>query len=347
MSVDAQRPIVVKKIKKGGHGHHGGAWKIAYADFVTAMMAFFLLMWLLTSVNKAKLRGISEYFSQPLKVIFDTHGTGNRQSIMDGGGEDFTKTTGEFNRKSMNSVITIDMQKEIGKSPKSEMDKKRLEALEKKIEKSIEKNAELLKIRDQLKIGMTADGLRIQLLDKQNRPMFDLGSSSMKSYSLTLLNEVGPILNDVPNRISISGHTDAKPYASGDNGYSNWELSADRANESRRQLIAGGLHPDKVLRVVGLADAVPYNPDDIYDPINRRISITVLNDEAERNIVRENEKDGATVQQLKSAQEALKKGANNAPDKLSMDKPSTDKPSTVPEQVKPKGGEHHVDVHGH
>ncbi|MFC4161556.1 flagellar motor protein MotB [Chitinimonas lacunae] len=267
MSDDSQRPIVVKRIKKGGHGHHGGAWKIAYADFVTAMMAFFLLMWLLGSVTKGDLRGIADYFQNPFKVSMQGgSGAGESMSVLQGGGLDLSKQAGEVRRG-------VD-----------ETEKRRMRQMQAKIEKMMETNGKLAQYKDQIRLDITPEGLRIQIVDQQNRPMFKSGSAQMEGYAAGILYELAQILNEVPNRLSLSGHTDASVFSSGDRAYGNWELSADRANASRRELVTGGLAGPKVLRVVGLADSVPFNIENPADPVNRRISIIVLNKETEENI---------------------------------------------------------------
>jgi chemotaxis protein MotB len=297
MSDDSQRPIVVKKIKKGGHGHHGGAWKIAYADFVTAMMAFFLLMWLLGSSTKGDLRGIADYFQNPFKVAMSGgSGAGESQSILQGGGLDLSKKAGEQRRGSGGN------------------EKQRLSELRSKVERAISQSqGKLGQYKDQILLDMTPEGLRIQIVDKQGRPMFKSGSGQMEPYVVDILNELASILNEVPNRISISGHTDAAGFSSGDRSYSNWELSADRANASRRQLVKGGLDAGKVLRVVGLADSVPFDPADPANPINRRISLIVLNPETEQAILKLAGKSaGDEAQQIHDAGAAIKDAVGGA-----------------------------------
>ena len=274
----AQRPIVIKRIKKVAGGHHGGAWKIAYADFVTAMMAFFLLMWLLGSSTKAKLEGISEYFKTPLKVALSGGlSVANTDSILVGGGEDFTRQEGQV----LKGVVKEEkVDEKTKKVLRERAERIRLEGLKKKIEQAIEANPSLKKFENQLLLDITTDGLRIQIVDEQNRPMFALGKAELQPYTKSILREIGKMLNDVPNKISLSGHTDAKPFPSGDKGFSNWELSADRANTSRRELVAGGMDTDKVLKVVGLSSAVLFDKNDAFNPINRRISIVVMNEKA-------------------------------------------------------------------
>lgn len=274
MADESQRPIIIKRIKKGGHAHHGGAWKIAYADFVTAMMAFFLLMWLLSSVSQGALAGISEYFRTPLKVaLLGGDGAGDATSPIKGGGEDLTRSAGQVNR----SNIVTDERKE----------RVLLNKLSQKITQAIESNQTLKQFKDQITLEMTPEGLRVQIIDEKNRPMFDSGSASLLPHTRLLLQEMAKILNDVPNRMSISGHTDATPFAAGERGYSNWELSADRANAARRELLLGGMTEQKMLRVTGLAAANPLDQTNPTNPINRRITIIVLNKKTEEDILRE------------------------------------------------------------
>ena len=281
MSDDSQRPIIVKRIKKSAHGHHGGAWKIAYADFVTAMMAFFLLMWLLGSTAKGDLAGISEYFKTPLKVALQGgSGSGDSSSLIKGGGKDMTRKDGQV-QKTMDPLEKKTINLAAAKVEFEKQELKKLQGLKERIEKAIETNPILKQFKDQILIDITSEGLRIQIVDEKNRPMFDLGGAHMKSYTVQILQEIGKMLNEVPNRVSLSGHTDATPYFSGEKGYSNWELSADRANSSRRELIAGGMAESKMLRVVGLSSAVMLDDKDPNNPINRRISLIVLNKETE------------------------------------------------------------------
>jgi chemotaxis protein MotB len=278
----AQRPIVIKRIKKVAGGRHGGAWKIAYADFVTAMMAFFLLMWLLGSSTKSQLEGISEYFKTPLKVaMMGGSSIGESNSVLKGGGTDLTRQQGQVQKGVIKDDETSEKARKI---IRERAERIRLEALKKKIEDAIEANPSLKKFANQLLLDITSDGLRIQIVDEQNRPMFALGRAELQPYTKTILREIGKMLNEVNNKISLSGHTDGKPFPSGDKGYSNWELSADRANASRREPIAGGMDTDKVLQVIGLSSAVLFDKEDPLNPVNRRISIVVMNERAEKSI---------------------------------------------------------------
>ncbi|ELX09578.1 flagellar motor protein MotB [Janthinobacterium sp. HH01] len=286
MAEEGLRPIIVKRIKKGGGGHHGGAWKIAYADFVTAMMAFFLLMWLLGSTTKGDLNGISEYFKTPLKVAMQGgSGSGDSSSVIPGGGKDLTRRDGQV-KASDDPQIKKTFNLTAAKAALEAEENQRLKALKDKIEAKIEANPLLKKYKEQLLLDITSEGLRIQIVDEQNRPMFALAKAELQPYTREILHEIGFVLNDVPNKIGLSGHTDSTPYLS-DAGYSNWELSADRANASRRELIAGGMADAKVLRVVGLASAANLDKADPFNPINRRISIIVMNKRTEENVLRD------------------------------------------------------------
>jgi chemotaxis protein MotB len=285
MSDDSQQPIVVKKIKKGGGGAHGGAWKIAYADFVTAMMAFFLLMWLLGSTTKGDLKGIADHFNTPLLVaMLGGSGSGDSSSVVQGGGQDLTRTHGQVKK----GEIEADRKKinlQALKADFERLEKERLQALKNDIETLIDASPTLKQFKNQMLLDITAEGLRIQIVDEQNRPMFDSASSELKPYTRQILREIGPLLNKVENRVSLSGHTDATPYAGGDKGFGNWELSTNRANASRREMVAGGLDDSKVLRVVGFASTVLFDKAQPQGPANRRISIVVLNKRTEEAIL--------------------------------------------------------------
>ncbi len=284
MSDDSQRPIIVRRIKKGGHGHHGGAWKIAYADFVTAMMAFFLLMWLLGSAGKSDLDGISEFFKTPLKVALGGgSGSGDSSSVVKGGGKDISRKSGAVQRTNTPSKkSTINL--EAAKAEAIRQEKAKLEELKKKLDEKIKSQGALKQFKNQIKIEITAEGLRIQITDEKNRPMFNSGSAVLQPYVKEILAEIAHVLNAVPNSISLSGHTDAAPYSGGDRGYSNWELSSDRANACRRELVAGGIEDGKILRVVGLGSAVLSDKVDPLNPTNRRISIIVMNKQTEEAV---------------------------------------------------------------
>jgi len=278
---DSQRPIVVRRVKKAGGGHHGGAWKIAYADFVTAMMAFFLLMWLLGSTAKGDLQGIADYFRTPLQVAFSGgSGAGDSSHLIKTGGKDLTRLEGQM-KQGETEAQKRTFNLKAAQQELARLEKQKLSELKGRLERKIDSIPTLKDFKRQLLIDITVDGLRIQIVDEQNRPMFALGSAALQPYTREILQEIAQVLNGVPNRISISGHTDAHPYSGGQRGYSNWELSADRANASRRELLAGGMEEAKISRVVGLASSVLFDPQDPHNPINRRISIIVMTKRAD------------------------------------------------------------------
>ena len=275
------QPIIIKRVKKGGHAAHGGAWKIAYADFVTAMMAFFLLMWLLGSTSEGDKKGIADYFQSPLRIAMGGgSGSGDSSHIVKGGGADLTSTSGQVKRGDIaqprNTINVHKLRDELRKA-----EAQRLSELQGQVESELRNNAKLAQYSSQIKMEMTADGLRIQIVDELSRPMFDSGSALVKPYMRDILRAIGSVLAEVPNRLTLEGHTDSQPFPGGDRGYSNWELSADRANASRRELVGGGLTEERVLRIQGLASSQPVNRDEPLDPQNRRIAIVVMNRDAE------------------------------------------------------------------
>jgi chemotaxis protein MotB len=279
------QPIIIKRIKKGGHAAHGGAWKIAYADFVTAMMAFFLLMWLLGSTSEGDKKGISDYFQSPVRVaLMGGSGSGNSNSILPGGGRDLSQSVGQTDGGDAERAAKL-MGAQMARADQARRDELRIEALQRKLATVIMNNPNLAEYASQIQLDKTADGLHIQIVDEQNRPMFDTGSALVKPYMREILRSIGAALGDVENRIALAGHTDATPYGSGYRGYSNWELSADRANASRRELVAGGLPDDRLLRVEGLASSQLRSPEAPNDPVNRRISIVVMTQEAEERLM--------------------------------------------------------------
>ena len=292
------KPVIqVKKIKKVAGGHHGGAWKIAYADFVTAMMAFFLLMWLLGSTAKGDLKGISDYFGTPLKVALSGgSGSGDSSHVIKGGGKDLTRSTGqvkEGEREGKTAAVDI----KAAEAERARREKEFLKGLKQRVEELITNNPKLTPYRNQLLLDVTTEGLRIQIVDEKNRPMFDSGSSQLKPYARDILRELATTLNGVDQRIGLAGHTDASSYAFGDKSYSNWELSSDRANATRRELVAGGLADNRIIRVVGLGSAVLAKPDAPLDAANRRVTIVVLNKATQEKINR----DGVDLQASESS----------------------------------------------
>jgi chemotaxis protein MotB len=295
------RPIViVKRIKKVAGGHHGGAWKVAYADFVTAMMAFFLVMWLVTAVSKEQRAAIFDYFKNPsmepgksVKPAPGQMGPGGASTspINLRGGLDAPKSSQQKTDRIGATVQTspappIDLKTQDQKAAeaaelKKLLEKKQLDALMQDLKEAIAKSQALQPFKDQLLLDITPEGLRIQILDAQNRPMFDLGSSRLKPYTEEILREVTHYLLTVPNRISVTGHTDNTPYA-GLTGYTNWDLSTDRANAARHAMEKSQLPTERISRVVGLASSVLFDPANPRSAVNRRISIVVLTKEAEQ-----------------------------------------------------------------
>jgi len=291
--------IIVKKIKKGGHGHHGGAWKVAFADFAVAMMAFFLLLWLIASTTKEEQAGLSEYFSPPVPGL--AAGAGASADIIDmGGGQKIRE--GDASQQDAREPTAEEIQKVI------QDEKERLESLMQELKMAIENSEALKPFKDQLLLDITPEGLRIQIVDKEGRPMFDSGGATMKPYSRIILREIAKVINKVPNKLSLTGHTDATKFVSRKD-YSNWELSADRANASRRELIAGGYDADKIVKVVGLASIVPFDKENPRSPVNRRIAIIVMNKAAEQALLypAETASDGEETRAL------IEKGEGGAP----------------------------------
>jgi chemotaxis protein MotB len=302
---EALRPIiVVKKIKKGG-GHHGGAWKVAYADFVTAMMAFFMVMWLIASVNKETRAAIFDYFKNPSMEQGKSPKAAPGQMGPGGASTSVINMRGGLDaRKSSKSPLSTGLgtptngmtdHPTMGKMPQladdeakqqaAEAEHKKLESLMAELKEAIGKSQALAPFKDQLLLDITPEGLRIQIVDAQNRPMFDLGSSKLKGYSFDIMKALAPYLNTVPNHVSLAGHTDTTPYVA-QGGYNNWDLSTDRANAARRALEAGGLTADKISRVVGLSSSVLFDKENKRDPMNRRISVIVMTHEAEESALK-------------------------------------------------------------
>ncbi len=278
MAKEEKQKIVVRRVAAHGDaGHGGGGWKIAYADFMTAMMAFFLVMWLLASATPRQLQGVAEHFRMPLRVALQGGPKSSLSSnVIPGGGADPTHKEGEVKQ---------------GQADQDDSDAQALQAMKHKLEQLIENSPVFQQFRSQLLVDITTEGLRLQIVDSENRPMFDLASARVVQHMRSILREIAPMLNDWPNKVTLSGHTDSIVYAGGDKAYSNWELSADRANASRRELAAGGLADAKVLRVMGLADSMHLDKSNPRNPINRRISIIVLNSATQHRIERENSGD--------------------------------------------------------
>ncbi|MDZ3995149.1 flagellar motor protein MotB [Pseudomonas sp. Teo4] len=274
----SEQPIIIRRKKKAAKGHHGGAWKIAFADFMTALMALFLVLWVLSNAGKGDKEAIAQYFSTPLLVAL-AHGdkSSASTSAIPGGGTDPNVSQGERVRKPPRS------------SRLSSEERRHLQALKQRLEDAVERDPKLRELKQQIAIELSPEGLRVQLLDTDKRPMFELGSAKVAPYMSQLLRTFAPVLNELRNRIQISGHTDSHPYAGGEATYSNWELSADRAKASRQELVAGGLDPDKLLRVSGMSDRIRLRGAGPYDAANRRIEIIVLDSQVAQRILDQDE----------------------------------------------------------
>jgi len=320
--------IVIRRKKTAHAPHHGGAWKIAYADYMTAMMAFFLVMWLLSLIPKEDLPGIAEYFRTPLMTAI-TGGSriDESASIIPGGAP--TPIPSKSNPVPLPKTSIQQRQSPVnGPQSQAEIDadrrdQLRLEDLKAELEALIDSNPVLQQFRPQLMLDMTPDGLRIQIVDEQNRPMFATGRAQVQPYMRDILRELGPVLNKLPNSITISGHTDALQYAAGEREYSNWELSADRANAARKELIAGGMEERKVKRILGLSSSVSLIKDNPNAAVNRRISLLVLNRRAERRI----DAQDAAGNSLMELKDAIDESGVKAP--VYVD-PAKNGPDTVP-----------------
>lgn len=283
-----KRKIIIRRIRKQVREAPRGAWKIAYADFVTALMAFFLMLWLISSTSADYRQAISDYFETPLMVVLAGGQSNDVTSslIIGDYGEDKTQASGQVSKSAVEDIAIsvsdagrlLHMQEVV-----------RLQSLKAQLEQLIRTDIKLKQFKDQLQIDLTSEGLRIMIIDEKNRPMFEIGSAVLQPYTVEILHSIGKTLNQVPNKVGLSGHTDAANYQGGSAGYSNWDLSADRANASRRALISGGMGQEKILRVVGLSDSVLFNRADPYDANNRRISIIVMNQKAEEAVLADGE----------------------------------------------------------
>lgn len=283
MADNSKRPIVIRRKKPVRHKPHG-MWKIAYADFMTALMALFLVLWLLSSVNQNELEQISRYFRTPLvAAVMGGDKSSVSKRVIPGGGDNPIHSEGS-------EALTIPETMRHPGGPESQpdgdvRDKQRLLELKQQLETMINQDPVLKKAKEQLRVDITDRGLRIQIADTEDRPMFELGSADIEPYMEKVLQKIAPLLRTLPNRVMLIGHTDDLRYALGETAYSNWELSTDRANASRRALIAGGMGPDKVLRVVGAAATMRLPGSKPGEPANRRISILILNHDTTQRIL--------------------------------------------------------------
>jgi chemotaxis protein MotB len=278
--MENNQPIIIKRVKRYGGGHHGGAWKIAFADFATAMMAFFLVLWLMSSATPEQLLAIAGYFKDP--VGFSESGS---PYVIDLGGSPEMSPDQTLNPEVQSEPMPdrVPVESAVQDAAAEQVEQERLEMLLQELQNKVNENPQLQKFKDQILFEITQDGLRIQIMDADNRPMFDIGSARLKPYFEDILLAMADTIKAVPNKISISGHTDATPYV-GNNGFGNWELSSGRANAARRALVAGSYPDSQVARVVGYASSALYDRDHPQNPINRRIDIVVMTKKAQRRI---------------------------------------------------------------
>jgi chemotaxis protein MotB len=295
---DEKQTIIIKRIKKVAGGHHGGAWKVAYADFVTAMMAFFLLLWLLSVTTNVQKQKIADYFSPTdPRIAEDQSGSGG---IMGGTtlAPDGAKTDNTVRKPDAASSDDDEHNNDKQDAALDKQDEKSFKDAAENIKESIEAVPELKEYMPNLLIDMTPEGLRIQIIDQANKPMFQVGSAVPLPQTVKLLSLITGVIKDLPNRISIRGHTDSTPYGK-DANYTNWELSADRSNASRRVMLSSGYDATKVENVQGKADREPLDIKDPASARNRRISLIIL----KQSLVAAN----------KRAEETFKKNAAAAP----------------------------------
>lgn len=304
---DNKPPVIVKRVKKGGHGgHHGGQWKVAYADFVTAMMAFFLLLWLLNATTEEQKRGIADYFSPTPGLLRSTTGGSGffaGESVTSEGqltqraaqptvsipipSMTYDERTEEDEARAQQSEKPVDVDREppreaddAGRVQKmlAELEERQFAQAEHDLRQAIQDVPELRMLAESLIIDRTPEGLRIQIVDQEKYAMFPRGSAVMHETARKLMARVAQVVEKLPQKISITGHTDSTPYAN-PTGYDNWDLSTDRANASRRALVDAGLPAERVVHVTGKADQEPLIPDDPTSPRNRRISIVLLREQ--------------------------------------------------------------------
>lgn len=307
--MENSQPIIVKRGKKGVAGHHAGAWKIAFADFATAMMAFFLVMWLMSSATPEQKKAISGYFQDPIGFTESAS-----PHAIDLGGTPTPAPDRTLNPEIQDRPDSQDVEIDADQveTLAEQLERERLELLLQELQNKVEENPELQRFKDQILFEITQDGLRIQIMDAENRPMFALGSAELQPYFEDILLAMADTIRAVPNKISVSGHTDAKPFA-GRAGFGNWELSANRANAARRALIAGGYADEQVARVVGYASSALFDREDPFNPVNRRIDIVVLTKKAQRAIEGEQGDDEAAPPAGTAPDAPAAPGAASAP----------------------------------
>ena len=322
---NSDQPIIVKRISRKAAGHHGGSWKIAFADFAIAMMAFFLVMWLVTVATPEQLKMVSAYFKDPIN--FDT---GSPHPI-DLGGSPVPAP-----QRSLNEMVAdvepppLLVEPEVDSLP-DKMELRELDLLLQELQNKIDTEPVLQRFRDQILMEFTLEGLRIQIVDAENRPMFASGSPELQPYFEEILLTLTDTIAKVPKKISISGHTDAMPYT-GRPDYGNWELSTQRANAARRTLLTAGYPEHQVARVVGYADSALFDPQNPLNPINRRIDIVVMNKRAEQDMARQ--AGGAPVSSDKTAPASSSEPTEVEPaDELSLPRQPAESPRNLFEEA--------------
>jgi chemotaxis protein MotB len=285
----SEQTIVIKRVKKYAAGHHGGSWKIAFADFALALMAFFLVLWLIESTTELEKMVIAGYFSDPRSLASD--GDGGTPYVLDLQGRPLTLPNQGLSLALVQEDLeqAVEAQDELESAEYIELARLRetelLESLQGQLEEVIAGNQEFEWFSDSLQMNVTDEGLSIQIVDRENRPLFALGSEQMQPYALEVLWAMANVLEDIPNKVSIYGHTDSVPFGSDFAQYTNWELSADRANSARRALVEGGMDFDQFAQIIGMGSSLPLLPDNPEDASNRRIVIMILNQLAERRIM--------------------------------------------------------------
>ncbi len=325
---DELQPIIIKKVKKYAAGHHGGAWKVAYADFVTAMMAFFLLLWLLNVTTDEAKNAIANYFDPTHPELSDaTSGAGGvlggltvttegamSQMAVPVTAPKASGATRESNKAGSSGVDSpeySDSELEALEEEFRKQEEERFEETKKEIEEAIKSDPELAELMKNVMMDMTPEGMRIQIIDQEGRPMFPSGSAEMYDYTSKLMSKVAEIILKMPNNISVRGHTDSVPYGSGAK-YTNWELSADRANSTRRILAETNIPETRLTNVMGQADREPLLPENPKDAKNRRMSIILLKESIEaafeRGAFKDKVKEGSQLDQdIKKQIETYKK----------------------------------------
>ncbi|AQZ94851.1 flagellar motor protein MotB [Halopseudomonas phragmitis] len=275
--MDNNQPIIVKRVSRKADGHHGGSWKIAFADFAVAMMAFFLVMWLLATATPEQLKMVSGYFQDPIGFS-----EGGSPYVIDLGGAPELAPQRTLQESAVTDPVPLDP--ESIQELADELEQQQLDLLLQELQNQIDIDPVLQRFKDQILLEITQDGLRIQIVDAENRPMFASGSARLQPYFEEILLALSDTIARVPKKISISGHTDAQPFVAR-RDYGNWELSADRANAARRTLLAAGYPEQQLARVVGFADSALFDRSNPLNPVNRRIDIVVLNKRAEEQML--------------------------------------------------------------